>query len=444
MIRNRSAQAFALHLVALLMTFVASGRAQQARSTDRAPLQLAVLQREARDADARSRELDLLAKQTDVRVRNVDVERLPSVGAAAQSQYQSDAPSAPFNGPDGQPVIASPKFTYDLSLRVDQRLYDPSLQPRRDLARADLAESQARVRTSLYTLRQDVNDAFFSAALLQEQIGTFDATLADLELRQRETGTRVREGTALPVEADTIEVALLQQRQQADALHTSRRAALARLAILTGRTIDADAVTQLPEVSASVSQARDALLRERTRPEYAQFDRARDKAARQQSVAAAADRPQLSAFARGGFGRPGLDFISDRPEGYALAGVQLQWKAWTWGTSVRDREVLALQQTIVSAEEAAFTSGLRRAVEADLATIDHLEAALPTDDRIVSLREHIDRTARVRLGEGVMTASEYLDRRTEWLAAQFDRMRHRVELAQARVRVLTTLGLEVQ
>ena len=82
--------------------------------------------------------------------------------------------------------------------------------------------------------------------------------------------------------------------------------------------------------------------------------------------------------------------------------------------------------------------------QADLAAIDHLEASLPTDDRIVSLRESIDRSARVRLGEGVITASEYLDRRTEWLTAQFERARHRVELAQARARVLTTLGLEVQ
>lgn len=429
-------------LAALLLAFAAPAAAQPPRAAE--PLRLAELQREARNADARWRELDLLAKQTDLRVRNIDVERLPSVGAMGQSQYQSDVPTAPFNGPDGQPVFASPKFTYDLSLRVDQRLYDPSLQPRRELARADLAESQARVRTALFTLRQEVNDAFFSAALLQEQIGTLDATLVDLELRLRETATRVREGAVLPVEAEAMEVALLQQRQQVDALRANRRASLARLAILTGRTIEPGAVTQLPEASASVAQARDALARDRARPEYAQFDRARDKAARQQSVAQAADRPQLSAFGRGGLGRPGLDFVNDRPEAYALAGVQLQWKAWTWGTSDRDREVLALQQTIVSAEEAAFTSGLRRAVEADLATIDHLEAALPTDDRIVSLREHIDRTARVRLGEGVMTASEYLDRRTEWLAAQFERTRHRVELAQARARVLTTLGLEVQ
>jgi outer membrane protein TolC len=191
-------------------------------------------------------------------------------------------------------------------------------------------------------------------------------------------------------------------------------------------------------------QARNGLERLRARPEYAQFDRARDRAARQQDLAAALDRPQVSAFGRAGYGKPGLNFISDRFESYALGGVQLQWKAWTWGSSGREREALALQQSIVTAEETAFTDGLRRAIQQDLAAIERLQAALVTDDRIIALREAIQRASQSRLREGVITASDYVDRETERLSAEFDRARHRVELAQARARVLTTLGLEVQ
>ena len=417
---------------------------QAARPDRPEPLQLAALQREAIAGDARTRELVVLSQQTDLRLRGIAVERLPSISALGQTQYASDAATAPFNTPAGQPAFAAPRFTYDASLRVDQRLYDAAIQPRLDLARADLAESRARVRTALFALHQEVSDAFFMAALLQEQFGALTATLDDLEGRLSEMTTRVREGAALPAEAAAIEATLLQQRQQADALRSSRGAALARLSLLIGRAIAPDAVTALPELAGRLSQARETLFGGRTRPEYEQFDSARDRVARQQAVARAADRPQLTAYGRGGFGRPGLNFASDRPEAYALAGVQLQWKAWTWGTADREHEILALQQTIVSAEEAAFTSALRRATAADLAAIDHLEAALPTDDRIVALREGVERTARVRLGEGVITASEYLDRHTEWLTAQFERSRHRVELAQARARVLTTLGLEVQ
>ena len=151
------------------------------------------------------------------------MERLPSISALGQSQYQSDVPHAPFNGPDGQPVFAAPKFTYDASLRVDQRLFDAAIQPRLELSARQLAESQARVRTALFALRQEVNDAFFAAALLQEQLGALTATLDDLAARLRETETRVREGAALPGDAAAIEATLLQQRQQADALRSNRR-----------------------------------------------------------------------------------------------------------------------------------------------------------------------------------------------------------------------------
>jgi outer membrane protein TolC len=407
-------------------------------------LRLGVLQHEARDADARTRELELLASQTDLRLRNLDAERLPAITALGQTQYQSDVPSLPIILPGGQPPFAPPKFTYDASLRADERLYDPSLAVRRDLARADLAESQARVRSSLFALRQEVNDAFFSAAILQEQIGALAASIDDLDARLRETAARVREGAALAGEAAAVEATLLRQRQQADELAAARRAALARLATLVGHPIATDAAAALPDLTAAVAEARRALDSLRARPEYEQFDRSRDRVTRQQELAEAGDRPQVSAFGRAGYGHPGLNFISDQSQVYALGGLQLQWKAWTWGSSGRERAALALQRDIVAAEERAFTSGVRRAIELDLATIDRLQGAVAADDRIVSLRDAIDQAARLRLQEGVTTAADYLDRRTEWLTAQFDRARHRVELAHAQARVLTTLGLEVQ
>ena len=409
-----------------------------------APLQLAALQREAGEVDARRRELELLASQADLRVRNIDVERLPAVSAIGQSQYQSDVPTSPFALPSGEPAFATPRFTYDASLRVDQRLFDPSIDARRALVRADSADAQARVRTSLFALRQEVNDAFFAAALLQEQLGAVTASIDELDARLRETAARVREGAALAGDAAAVEATLLRSRQQADELRASRAAALARLSRLTGRSIDAASPAAMPDLSAAVADTRATLDAKRARPEYEQFDRARDRTARQQDLSAAADRPQLSAFGRVGYGRPGLNFIDDRAETYALGGVQLQWKAWTWGASSRERDALAIQRDIVAAEEAAFTSGVRRAIESDLASIDRLRAALASDDRIVELREAIDRAARARLRESATTAAEYVDRQTELVTAEFDRARHRVELAAAQARLLTTLGLEVQ
>src|SRR5258707_711252 len=176
------------------------------------------LPREALDRDARAKELDLLSAQSALRVRNIEAEHLPSVSVLAQTQYQSDVPASPFTLANGQPAFAAAKDTYDASVRVDQRIIDPAASARLAVARADLAESQARVRSTLFALKTEVNEAFFAAALLQEQLGALAATLADLEARLRETAARVREGTALSGEAAAIEATLLQQRQRADEL----------------------------------------------------------------------------------------------------------------------------------------------------------------------------------------------------------------------------------
>src|SRR5262249_49704981 len=150
-------------------------------------------------------------------------------------QYQSDVPRPPLTLPSGQPLFSAPHETYDASLRVDQRVVDPAAGARLALARAELAESQMRVRTALFPLRLEVNDAFFTAAPPQEQINALAATIADVDARLGETTARVREGTAIPADAAAIEATLLQHRQREDELRASRGAALGRLSSLTGR-----------------------------------------------------------------------------------------------------------------------------------------------------------------------------------------------------------------
>ena len=65
-------------------------------------------------------------------------------------------------------------------------------------------------------------------------------------------------------------------------------------------------------------------------------------------------------------------------------------------------------------------------------------------DQIVDLHRRVLDEARLRFGEGVITTAEYVDRQTDLLSAELARETHRVQLAEARARVLTTLGLEVR
>ncbi|HEU4747035.1 MAG TPA: TolC family protein [Gemmatimonadaceae bacterium] len=407
-------------------------------------LRLDGLQATAVARDPRAGEIDLLAAQTRLRLQNIGAERLPALSVIGQGQYQSDVARIPITLPGGATPPVPAHDTYDARIDAQQRLIDPTARPRRALEVAELAASQARVRASLHALRQAVNDAFFAALEAQAQMGELGTTITDLEAQLDVAGARVREGSALPSEQEAIRAELLRRRQRRDELVAIRRASLAVLANLTGRSLDTASVLELPDHSAQVGRARDSLSDLRARAEYEEFARNRDVLLRREEARGAEDKPRVSAFGRVGYGRPGLNPLSDRFDSYWLAGVQLQWTLWTWGSNRRDAQVIALQRQIVAAEESAFTERLRRAVTQDAETIDRLEAAIATDDEIVALRERIAAETRARFMENAVTAAEFVDRQTDVLSARIARALHRAELAQARARFLTTLGLEVR
>ena len=407
-------------------------------------LRLGTLQDSAVMRDPRGRELALLVEQSRLRQQNLTAERRPALSIQGQAQYQSDVARIPITLPGGLSVPTPPHDTYDAHLAAGQTLYDPSIGPRRAVEDAQLAESQARLRAELYPLRQNVSDAFFAALQAQSQIAELVLTITDLEAQHRVAAARVREGAALPSEEKALRAEILRRRQSLAEAGAGRRAALAILNDLTGKSYDSTAILGSTDLAAQVARARDSLSILRSRPEYEQFARSRALLEQQERARKAQDLPRVSAFGRAGYGRPGLNPLSTRFDSYWLTGVQLQWSPWTWGAGSRDREILALQRQIISAEEQQFTDNLRRGTEQDLATIDRLETSARDDDEIVALRESILFETRARFNEGVVTSADYVDRQTDVLSARTARALHRVELAQARARFLNTLGIEAR
>ena len=409
----------------------------QAPSDD--TLRLSELQRAALARDPRSAQARVLTEQSKLRLENLRAERFPSFGVNGQAQHQSDVTSVPFPG-----AVTPFKDTYDANVAARVRLYDPSRGPRESAERAQLAESGARVDAALYAQRQVVNDAFFTALMLDEQQRVLAAGIADLEVQLRLARERVAAGASLPGESAMLEAESLRRGQSLDELESGRRVALAVLGDLTGRTMSGSEPLALPESEAAVAAARAAVDSLRVRPEYEQFAKSRELLDSRRAAVAAQEQPRVSAFGRTGYGRPGLNQLARDFDSYWLAGVQVEWAPFDWGTVRREREALALQQQVIVSEERAFADRLRRGTLADLAAVDRLVRALDADAAIVALRERVLQETRLRYQEGVVTVGEFVDRETDLNTARLLRAAHRVELAQARARFLTTVGLEVR
>lgn len=425
----------------LLFAALLPPRVAIAQSTSGDSLRLGALISAAERRDPRTRQLALREEQAALRLRSIAAERLPAIAGNAQAQHQSvvtEFPTGPGSGPR-----ALPRDTYDANVTVTEPLIDPSRTARAAAERAQLARARADVLTAVYATRRQVNASFFTLASLGARHEALATTLTDLEAQERVVAARVRNGAALAGDLAAVRAELLRRRQDDAQLLADRAAAARVLAELTGAAVDTAAPLALPALAEEVTRARaaDSL---RARPEYGRFAAMRESLARQADVLGAETKPRVSAFARGGAGKPGLDMLSTRVEPYWIGGVQVQWSPFDWGRSARTRQTLALERDVVDTEADSFREAIDRETVAELATIDRLERALATDDEIVSLRAEIVREAAAHFRESVVTSAEYVDKQTDLLAARITRAQHRVELAQARAGYLTTLGLEVR
>ena len=405
-------------------------------------LQLSALQAAAVAADPRARQLGLQATSTELRLRNIAAEQLPALTGNGQAQLQSAVTKFGAGLPPGVNIPTPRRDTYDAHIEAQQVLFDASVAPRRAVERAQLVENQAQVRATLYPLRQEVSDAFFTALAAQERESLIAAAIHDLEARLAESARQYQQGAATPADTASFAAALLERRQDLSQARADRSAAIARLAELVGRPLDDTVPLAVPDLAVPAAAALRALDQLRARPEYAEYAATRARLFEQEAVEAAREKPRFSAFGRLGYGRPGLNLLSTSFQTYWLAGVQAEWTPWTWGTVDRSRQLLEIERELATTNEAAFTQTLRRSVQQAVATMARLDTTLALDERIVALRERIEQTARARLSEGAITAADYADRYSELVSARVTRAQHVVELAQTRASFLTTLGVE--
>jgi outer membrane protein TolC len=406
-------------------------------------LGLTAVQSAVTQADPRVRQRELLRAATDLRQAVIGADRLPRLGINGYASHQSDV-TRPSLGIPGVTIPSLPKDRWQTTLDLEQRLYDGGdVAGRRAVEEARHAEAEAEVDVALYELRSEVNSAFFSAFLLDKRVREFEALVTDLEARLAAVRARVDAGAALGRDAAEIEAELVRAQLRRDEARASRRASLAILSDLIASPVDTAAVLMLPEAeperSAPTEPAAVAALRRR--PELEQLRRSRLRLDREVEATRVENRPRVFAFGQAGVGLPGLDQFRRSSDAFWQAGVRLEWRPWTWRSAGRKAAALRLEQEVLQTEEAALGRRLARAVAVDLEDIARLKAALADDQRIVELRTEVERQARAQYDEGAITTPEYVEARTDVLEARLELERHRVELAQARERYLTTLGL---
>ncbi len=343
----------------------------------------------------------LLDSVRNLQVKNANASYLPKFDVNASASWQSDVTevSIPFPGV----TIPTPdRDQYRLSLDIGQVIWDGGVTlARKELASAQTEAEKSSVSTELYSLKDRVNDAFFSIILVDVTHKQLDLMRAELVARLEALQAGVDNGVVLPSAIATLRAEIIKLDQKMLDLPSRKESLVNLLESLTQIDFSATDSFVLPVVSKS----KNSII---NRPELLGFTSQKSLFDARSSLVSKRRMPILSAFVSSGYGKPGLNMLSNEWNTYLMAGARLTWNIWDWNNTKRERQQLAVQKNIIDLRLKSFEQGVESAVKSTNTRIETLAKQLELDSEIIELLEGVKRKSESQLANGVISSTEYL------------------------------------
>ncbi len=375
----------------------------------------------------------LLAKQNDLDVAVINIAKLPTLNFSAQASYQSDVTELPITIPNV--TIESPnKDQYKAVVSVNQLIYDGgAVNASADAKKASLKTQQKQVEVSLYQLKKQINQLYFSVLLIQEKKGLLTAKKTQLTAKLKEVKAGIEYGALLPTSDKILEAEILKIDQQFTELDQNKSSLISTLSNLIDKEIPSTIVLKNPEVKADL----DANI---NRPEMDLFNLQKQQIAVSEKLIAKKNIPKVLGFASGGYGNPGLNFLDNSFQAYYMVGVKLNWNIFDWNTTKKQRKALQVQKEIIDNQQDIFQLNTNIELKQQQSEIDKISTFIQSDETIIELRKKILKSADSQLKNGVITSSAYITELTNLYEAENNLNTHEIELLLAKANYKTTKG----
>lgn len=369
------------------------------------------------------KQFDLIEQSRRFTVDNASKAWLPQVSLSATASYQSDVTHIPVDIP-GVDIPGLDKDQYDVNVTVSQQVYDGgAVASARRMANAQGDVERERVNVAMYDVYERVEQLFFGILVLDEQLEQVRLLQDDLALSYNSVSAMMEGGVANQTDVDAVMVEQVKARQAETGLLSSRRSYLKMLETFTGRTFaEGDSLVRpSSEVVAPLDNKR---------PELALYA-AKDRLLNARLGALDVDlRPRLGVYLRGGYGKPGLDMLSNDFDAYYRIGATLTWNIGSLYTRSNDKRLIEAERQTNNSERDAFLFNTRLQTEFQNGAIDNLRQQLEQDDEIIKLRERIRSKSETKVRNGTETVNEMLRDINAVSDARLAKRLHEIQLLQ--------------
>lgn len=360
---------------------------------------------------------------------------LPQLALNGQAAWQSDVTSLPIHIPN-MDIPSLSQDNYRISLDINQIIWDGGgIHAQQQLDVSLLQINLTEVETANLRLIEMIDQVYFSILLLDEQEKLIHVAMDEVQSRLAKVRAGIANGAVLPSNADVLDAELIGMEQMLTDIRHSRSAAIYKLGSFIGFQPESTLVLKLPEYTDLPE------FKNWQRPEFKLFGLQQKRIEDQQKLLGIRLMPRFSAFGNLGYGRPGLNMLSNSFEPFAMLGVRLNWNFWDWNITKKNKEVLTIQMQIIDTQQQNWELNQNVMLNTARQEVLKIENQLAADFRIVSLRESVAKAVAAQLDSGVITASDYLTEQNALTKAKLNQSIHKIMLQRARLNYLTVMGL---
>ncbi len=394
--------------------------------------------RQADETYPLARQSDMLVKSNELKIKNLNKNYLPQLNLNGSASLQSDVTELKLNLPAQFSFIKFPEISkdmYKVTVDVNQSIYDGNVTGyQKKLESYNLQSDQKSLQVELYQLKNQINQAYFSILMLQENEKLLKNNKNQLESKLKEVQSAVSNGAMLASNEDALKAELMNIDQQLIETSNDRITAFQTLSELISSPIGENSKLVLPHVQISSKSFED------NRPELQLYNIQQLKTSVMKNMVNTRWNPKFSAFGQAGYGRPGLNMLSNDFTPWWLFGARLTWNIWNWNQNKNEKKIYDIQNDIIGTQKETFEKNLRIEAENGLTEIEKLEELLLKDEEIIELRTRITHSASSQLDNGVITSSDYIARLNEETMVELTLELHRIQLVKAKIAYLFTLG----
>lgn len=375
---------------------------------------------------------ELNSEESNIQMEQYKKDLFPQINLTGKATYQSEVISLPIDMPNLD-IPELSKDQYRMDLQINQAIYRGGLyQKQKDMEEIQNILDQLEVDKDLYLVKNDVKELFMAIILLDEQRKIVDSYFNRINSKKEEMEAMVDEGVAMESNLDRLIIEEIKAQQQLDEISIKRKALIENLELLTAMDLSGNIELTVfpPQIQETQQQ----------RLEYQLMTQSQEQIEFSKQLIDVQKYPKLFAFAQGGYGRPGFNYLSDEFSEFWMVGLQLQWKIFNWNKYNNDKKMMDIKIQMIDTQKQNFERNIEMALNQMRSDISIWESLLKKDPAIIQLRKNVANNAANQLNEGVITTSAYVDEMQNLSQSELEMKIHEVQLINSQLSYLNILG----